>query len=75
MRFDPEFQNDQTASLKSMPAVKKDTITFLGVEFIITPSANGYLAATTKLPGKVGRGGTKSMAIGDLILRNQDDPE
>lgn len=72
---DPEYQNLQTSSLKSMPKVPKDTITFQGIDFIITPSVNGYLAATTKLPGKVGKGNTKSMAIGNLILRNQDQVE
>lgn len=76
MRYnDPEFQNDQRSSLKSMPKAKKDEVIFQGITFILTPYTHGYVAATTNLPGIIGKGGSERSAIGDLIIRNQDSPE
>lgn len=72
MQKDTEYQNDQTASLKSMPKPKKDEIIFLGLTFVITPTTNGYMAAIKNSEGKFGRGATKSMAVGNCVLNNQD---
>lgn len=64
---------DSQSSLKEMPKTRKDEIVFKGTIFILTPSVNGYIAAIKDSDGKYGRGASKSMAVGDCVLRNLDE--
>ena len=72
MSFNTGFPNDSRDTLSSMPKKPKDEIVFNGITFLLTPTANGYRAAIKDSDGKYGEGATKSMAIGNCVLRNQD---